>query len=224
MRHGPSRGRAAARSHSNWSPLSEGARGSSAFNAAALALALTALRGGALWRGLRRAPWPVWVSGLCWAVMFTAFMVALTLTSVASVLITMAVAPLMTALLARLVLGHRLAPRTWASIGAASGTHSATSVPTQASGRAAAAASWPNIQAMPAPAAPIAAALQPTAPAPTEPVVASRRDELLVVVESTYRGPRVQADAPTCASCGWIMTRSGTCYRCENCGSTSGCS
>jgi hypothetical protein len=39
-----------------------------------------------------------------------------------------------------------------------------------------------------------------------------------------YRGPRVQADAPACASCGWIMSRSGTCYRCENCGSTSGCS
>ncbi|MPZ49946.1 MAG: adenosylcobalamin-dependent ribonucleoside-diphosphate reductase [Dehalococcoidia bacterium] len=39
-----------------------------------------------------------------------------------------------------------------------------------------------------------------------------------------YRGPRVQEDAPSCASCGWIMTRSGTCYRCENCGSTSGCS
>jgi len=40
----------------------------------------------------------------------------------------------------------------------------------------------------------------------------------------TYRGPRVQADAPACANCGWIMSRSGTCYRCENCGSTSGCS
>jgi ribonucleoside-diphosphate reductase alpha chain len=39
-----------------------------------------------------------------------------------------------------------------------------------------------------------------------------------------YRGPRVQADAPACANCGWIMSRSGTCYRCENCGSTSGCS
>jgi ribonucleoside-diphosphate reductase alpha chain len=39
-----------------------------------------------------------------------------------------------------------------------------------------------------------------------------------------YHGPRVQEDAPSCASCGWIMTRSGTCYRCENCGSTSGCS
>ena len=33
-----------------------------------------------------------------------------------------------------------------------------------------------------------------------------------------------QSDAPACASCGWIMIRSGTCYRCENCGSTSGCS
>jgi ribonucleoside-diphosphate reductase alpha chain len=33
-----------------------------------------------------------------------------------------------------------------------------------------------------------------------------------------------QSDAPACANCGWIMVRSGTCYRCENCGSTSGCS
>ncbi|OGO50881.1 MAG: ribonucleoside-diphosphate reductase, adenosylcobalamin-dependent [Chloroflexi bacterium RBG_16_68_14] len=33
-----------------------------------------------------------------------------------------------------------------------------------------------------------------------------------------------QSDAPACAGCGWIMVRSGTCYRCENCGSTSGCS
>ena len=33
-----------------------------------------------------------------------------------------------------------------------------------------------------------------------------------------------QDDAPTCMNCGWMMTRSGTCYRCENCGSTSGCS
>jgi ribonucleoside-diphosphate reductase alpha chain len=35
---------------------------------------------------------------------------------------------------------------------------------------------------------------------------------------------RGQSDAPACANCGWIMVRSGTCYRCENCGSTSGCS
>ena len=31
-------------------------------------------------------------------------------------------------------------------------------------------------------------------------------------------------DAPTCDICGGMMTRSGTCYKCGNCGSTSGCS
>jgi ribonucleoside-diphosphate reductase alpha chain len=33
-----------------------------------------------------------------------------------------------------------------------------------------------------------------------------------------------QQDAPTCADCGSIMVRNGTCYKCLNCGSTSGCS
>jgi len=33
-----------------------------------------------------------------------------------------------------------------------------------------------------------------------------------------------QADAPACSECGAIMTRNGSCYKCENCGSTSGCS
>ena len=91
----------------------------SGFNAIALGLAITALGGTATWRGLARASWPVWVSGLCWAVMFTAFMVALTLTAVANVLITMAIAPLVTALFARLFLHHRLAARTWGAIGVA---------------------------------------------------------------------------------------------------------
>ena len=91
----------------------------SAFNALALAAALTALRGPRLWRDLWRAPWPLWVSGLCWSVMFTAFMVAITLTMVANVLVTLAVAPLLTALLARLLLGHRLPARTWLAIAAA---------------------------------------------------------------------------------------------------------
>jgi len=31
-------------------------------------------------------------------------------------------------------------------------------------------------------------------------------------------------DAPTCSTCGSIMTRNGSCYRCMSCGSTSGCS
>ncbi len=75
-----------------------------------------------LWQGpgvFARMPWrrgTFWLSGLCWAVMFTAFMVALTLTGVARVLVTMALGPLLTALLARVVTGHRLPPRTWAAI------------------------------------------------------------------------------------------------------------
>ncbi len=32
-----------------------------------------------------------------------------------------------------------------------------------------------------------------------------------------------QTDAPPCSNCGWIMTRAGTCYRCDNCGTTTGC-
>jgi ribonucleoside-diphosphate reductase alpha chain len=32
------------------------------------------------------------------------------------------------------------------------------------------------------------------------------------------------SDAPTCGLCGSLMTRSGTCYLCTNCGSTTGCS
>jgi ribonucleoside-diphosphate reductase alpha chain len=36
--------------------------------------------------------------------------------------------------------------------------------------------------------------------------------------------PPVQADAPTCSECGGLMTRNGSCYKCENCGGTSGCS
>jgi len=35
---------------------------------------------------------------------------------------------------------------------------------------------------------------------------------------------RSQTDAPACHYCGSIMTRNGSCYRCANCGSTSGCS
>jgi ribonucleoside-diphosphate reductase alpha chain len=35
---------------------------------------------------------------------------------------------------------------------------------------------------------------------------------------------QAQADAPPCHSCGSIMVRSGSCYKCANCGETSGCS
>ena len=78
-----------------------------------------------VWQGRQafvRMPWRspyFWLSGLCWSVMFTAFMVALTLTAVANVLITLALGPLMTALLARLTTGQPLPMRTWCAIGLA---------------------------------------------------------------------------------------------------------
>jgi len=33
-----------------------------------------------------------------------------------------------------------------------------------------------------------------------------------------------QADSPPCPVCGSITVRSGTCYKCPNCGLTTGCS
>jgi len=35
---------------------------------------------------------------------------------------------------------------------------------------------------------------------------------------------QLQADAPPCPECGSIMVRNGACYKCLNCGATSGCS
>jgi drug/metabolite transporter (DMT)-like permease len=92
----------------------------SAFNALALVVLIGAIRGpGALLHSLRSGGKPLWLSGMCWSVMFTAFMLAITLTTVANVLVTMALAPLLTALVAHVVLGHRLAARTWGAVGLA---------------------------------------------------------------------------------------------------------
>ncbi len=89
----------------------------SLFNAAGLVVLLSWLRGPqVLLQRLRSGGRSMWVSGLCWCVMFTAFMVAMTLTTVANVLVVMATAPLFTALLSRFALHHRLPARTWAAI------------------------------------------------------------------------------------------------------------
>ncbi len=91
----------------------------SLFTVLALLVILPAWQGRAVFGKIRRGGTALWVSGVCWCVMFTAFMVALTLTSTANVLVTMAVGPLFTALAARLFIGHRLAPRTWIAIAVA---------------------------------------------------------------------------------------------------------
>jgi drug/metabolite transporter (DMT)-like permease len=59
------------------------------------------------------------LSGAMWAVMFCCFMIALTMTTVANTLIVMSVAPLLTALLAWLLLRQKIAARTWIAIGVA---------------------------------------------------------------------------------------------------------
>lgn len=91
----------------------------SAFNAVVLVVALPLLQGPGLWRRVLQSGRAMWVSGLCWTVMYINFMVAITLTTVATVLVTMSVAPLLTALFARVFLRHRLPARTWAAIAVA---------------------------------------------------------------------------------------------------------
>lgn len=89
----------------------------SAFTVVALGVLLSWLRGPhALAQSLRTGGRTLWLSGVCWCVMFVAFMVAITMTTVANVLVTMSIAPLLTALIARFALGHRLAARTWTAI------------------------------------------------------------------------------------------------------------
>ena len=41
--------------------------------------------------------------------------------------------------------------------------------------------------------------------------------------KSTFAAIQNQEDAPPCSTCGSIMVRSGACYKCSNCGTTSGC-
>ena len=88
----------------------------SLFTVLSLLVILPAVQGRAALTTLRGGGRALWLSGLCWSVMFTAFMVAITLMPVANVLVTMAVGPLLTALFAWVFIGHHIAPRTWGAI------------------------------------------------------------------------------------------------------------
>jgi ribonucleoside-diphosphate reductase alpha chain len=89
----------------------------------------------------------------------------------------------------------------------------------------------------------VAAAASPVSSGASSPA----RDELAVVATNGHAAPakasngngagtvtlslgstnvafKIQEDAPSCAECGSIMVRNGSCYKCLNCGSTSGCS
>jgi ribonucleoside-diphosphate reductase alpha chain len=52
---------------------------------------------------------------------------------------------------------------------------------------------------------------EPAAAAPSQPSA------------TAYSTIQNQEDAPPCSTCGSIMIRSGACYKCSNCGNTSGC-
>ncbi len=86
------------------------------FTVVSLLVILPFFQGREVFAKIRRGGPTFWISGACWSVMFTAFMVALTLTSVANVLVTLAAGPLFTALVARIFLGFRIPPRTWIAI------------------------------------------------------------------------------------------------------------
>jgi ribonucleoside-diphosphate reductase alpha chain len=45
----------------------------------------------------------------------------------------------------------------------------------------------------------------------------------VVPAASQFAAMQNQEDAPPCTTCGSIMVRSGSCYKCSNCGTTSGC-
>ena len=89
------------------------------FTAVSLAVLLPIWQGRSVFSRMRHAGPALWLSSVCWGVMFTAFMLALTLTTVANVLVTLAIGPFLTAGVSCLVMGHRLLPRTWAAIAVA---------------------------------------------------------------------------------------------------------
>jgi len=45
----------------------------------------------------------------------------------------------------------------------------------------------------------------------------------VVANTASFAAMQNQEDAPPCTTCGSIMVRSGSCYKCSNCGTTSGC-
>ncbi|MBA2355827.1 MAG: vitamin B12-dependent ribonucleotide reductase [Luteitalea sp.] len=73
---------------------------------------------------------------------------------------------------------------------------------------------------MPDPTAPgVSASAPPPASAATQAVA----DAAAARAVASFAAIQNQEDAPPCTTCGSIMVRSGACYKCANCGTTSGC-
>ncbi len=74
----------------------------------------------------------------------------------------------------------------------------------------------PEVQAYKAP--------QQAVPEPAIPPIPKIEDRGIYHASDAMRGMYEMGDAPSCSTCGAIMVRNGSCYRCMSCGSTSGCS
>jgi ribonucleoside-diphosphate reductase alpha chain len=62
------------------------------------------------------------------------------------------------------------------------------------------------------------------APAASVAQVPNLQDRGIYHAADAMRDMYEMGDAPSCSTCGAIMVRNGSCYRCMSCGSTSGCS
>jgi ribonucleoside-diphosphate reductase alpha chain len=71
----------------------------------------------------------------------------------------------------------------------------------------------------------------PPAPTPTADPTPAKTEFKVIAAPTTTKGIGTQkiafvnsGDAPACSECGSITVRSGSCYKCMNCGATTGCS
>jgi ribonucleoside-diphosphate reductase alpha chain len=74
---------------------------------------------------------------------------------------------------------------------------------------------------------PEAARAAPKLPPPEKAPVTAQASAIPVMATTPKAGDatyRMQTDAPPCPTCGSITVRNGACYKCVNCGSTTGCS
>jgi ribonucleoside-diphosphate reductase alpha chain len=77
----------------------------------------------------------------------------------------------------------------------------------------------------------VAAAIMPAQPLPPLPSLQTMFPAIAPTPATSQQEPPVSKSpsnahegAPTCSECGMLMVPNGACYKCENCGSTSGCS
>ena len=77
----------------------------------------------------------------------------------------------------------------------------------------------------------VAAAILPAQPLPPMPKLQTMFPAIAPTPETSHYEPpaskspsNAHEGAPTCSECGMLMVPNGACYKCENCGSTSGCS